>query len=137
MPKLETVEAIKIVEGEMLETFSLPALNKADKLDFSMLKSLTTFDLSSLKEVEEIKFTSDWQGQMSNNLLKELVFPKLKRIKTIQFERNPFLALESLLFPELTEVDNLYIPDNLTTVSYTHLDVYKRQGIRFGLCCTR
>lgn len=114
MPKLETVEAIKIVEGEMLETFSLPALNKADKLDFSMLKSLTTFDLSSLKEVEEIKFTSDWQGQMSNNLLKELVFPKLERVKTIQFERNPFLALESLLFPELTEVDNLYIPDNLT-----------------------
>lgn len=114
MPKLETVETIKLDEAVALETFSLPALNKADKIDISMLKSLTTFDLSSLKEVEEIKFTSDWQGQMSNNLLKELVFPKLERVKTIQFERNPFKALESLLFPELTEVDKLYIPDNLT-----------------------
>lgn len=114
MPKLETVETIKLDEAVALETFTLPALNKADKIDISMLKSLTTFDLSSLKEVEEIKFTSDWQGQMSNNLLKELVFPKLERVKTIQFERNPFLALESLLFPELTEVDNLSIPDNLT-----------------------
>ena len=114
MPKLETVESIKLEEAKALEAFSLPALKKADKIDISMLKSLTTFDLSSLKEVEEIKFTSDWRGDMSNKLIKELAFPKLERVKTIQFERDPFKALESLIFPELTEVDKLYIPDNLT-----------------------
>ena len=55
-------------------------------------------------------------------------------------EQKKYIDLKKEL-PEMNEVDISEIIEELdhatsllVSVSYTHLDVYKRQGLRFGLC---
>ena len=61
---------------------------------------------------------------------KEVIFPEFLSIFSLtKFEEHYYIFLSSFENPEYADKD-FEISKNLAAVSYTHLDVYKRQSLR-------